>query len=130
MDRETAERWKAMLRAMESEEAKEGAAAAAAVEVEEVDLSALNKKERRRLERFHLEIGDVLELDKGRRGILHFVGRVEEISSGKELLFGVELLDKATGKHNVTAHGAVVDWLFGGNVIVSTLDSVCSLFLY
>ena len=107
MDRESAERWKAMLRAMESEEAKEGAAAAAAAveEAEEVDLSALNKKERRRLERFHLEIGDVLELDKGRRGILHFVGRVEEISSGKELLFGVELLDKATGKHNGTVHG-------------------------
>merc|ERR1712217_490360 len=75
------------------------------VESEEVDLSALSKKERRRLDRFHLEIGDVLELDKGRRGILHFVGKVESISSGKELVFGVELMDKAMGKHNGTLNG-------------------------
>ena len=76
-----------------------------AVDDEEVDLSKLKKSERRRLERFHLEIGDVVELDKGRRGILHFVGRVDAVNNGKELLFGVELMDKAMAKHNGTVHG-------------------------
>lgn len=96
MERETAERWKVMLRNMESETVEE---------VEEVDLSSVSKKERRRLDRFHLEIGDVVEVDMGRKGILHFVGRVEGISNGKEVLFGIELMDKAMGKHNGSVHG-------------------------
>lgn len=96
MDRESAERWKAALRAMAAEEAADD---------EEVDLTALKQKERRRLERFHLEIGDVVELDKGRRGILHFVGRVDAVNGGKELVFGVELMDRAMGKHDGSLHG-------------------------
>eukprot|EP01083_Nonionella_stella_P202319 739227_1 len=57
------------------------------------------KKEKNRLERLHLEIGDLVEVDKGRKGILHFCGEVHWTDS---LIFGVEFVDKAVGKYNGT----------------------------
>merc|ERR1712013_847951 len=89
MDKATGERLKAMLAEMEMEMA----------DAAEIDLSALAKKERQRLERFHLEVGDVVEVDKGRKGVLHFCG---EVHFAEGLLFGVEFLDKSMGKYNGT----------------------------
>ncbi len=41
------------------------------------------------------EIGDVLSLEHGDRGILHYFGPTK--STGKAIMFGVELLDGAMG---------------------------------
>jgi len=71
-------------------------------EDENVDLSSLPKKEKERIQRLNLGIGDVVELDQGRRGIIHYIGKVD---FAEGCMFGVELLDKALGTHNGTMKG-------------------------
>ena len=89
MDRITGERYAQIIQELEDNEDDE--------EDDELDLSELSKKERLRLERLHLEIGDVVEVDKGRKGILHFYG---EVHFADGIRFGVEFLDKAVGKND------------------------------
>ena len=68
----------------------------------EINLDGCTNKDRKRLERLHLEIGDVVELDKNRRGILHYFGSVHFTDN---VVFGIELLDDAKGKTNGTVDG-------------------------
>merc|ERR1712228_236610 len=78
LDKVTQLRFNAMLDEIDEEEENEND--------DEIDLSVLSKKERIRLERFHFEIGDVVEVDKGRKGILHFYGDVHWTD---DVIFGV-----------------------------------------
>eukprot|EP01083_Nonionella_stella_P006455 18752_1 len=93
MDEITAERYRNIMRQQREREENDE-------EDDEIDLSGVkSRKEKQRLERFHLEIGDVVEVDKGRKGILHFCGNVHWTD---KLMFGVEYVDKAVGKYNGT----------------------------
>ena len=60
----------------------------------ELDLSEVPKKERERLVRMNVQKGDVVTLDHGRRGVVQYCGPVDW---NDEIMFGIELLDKAAG---------------------------------
>lgn len=68
----------------------------------DLDLTEVPKKERDRLIRLNLERGDVVTLDHGRRGVIHYCGQVDW---SENIMFGIELLDKAAGKHNGAVDG-------------------------
>ena len=55
------------------------------------------------MERLKIEIGDILGLEQSRRAIVHFVGKTH--FSNDKILYGIELMDKALGKHSGTVDG-------------------------